>query len=222
MPPVPEKTSLTKIIARLSSVKTQPKALKYFSTQLDQDLYEANSPLRNDAVYEAVLQYLLDSCTLDTASRVRYSSRLELVKKNQVGAKATDFSFVSATGEISSLYKITAANTILFFYEPDCRHCQLAIADLRANTGIAELIAMGKLSIVMVYAGGDVELWKQFKTRLPDTWTNGFDPGKRILRNRIYDLKASPTLYLLDEDKRVLLKDTTLPVIAIKLLERLS
>lgn len=38
---------------------------------------------------------------------------------------------------------------------------------------------------------------------------NARDASQVINRHRLYDLKAVPCLYLLDADKRVLLKDVT-------------
>mgnify|MGYP002527024690 FL=1 len=40
-------------------------------------------------------------------------------------------------------------------------------------------------------------------------WINGYDKKQTIEQNNLYDLKAIPTLYLLDKDKTVLLKDVT-------------
>ncbi len=38
-------------------------------------------------------------------------------------------------------------------------------------------------------------------------WINGYDKELTVLERELYDLKAMPTLYLLDKDKKVLLKD---------------
>ena len=36
-------------------------------------------------------------------------------------------------------------------------------------------------------------------------WIHGYDKGMEIMRKRLYDIKAFPTLYLLDSDKNVIL-----------------
>ena len=43
----------------------------------------------------------------------------------------------------------------------------------------------------------------------PKEWINGYDKKLVIKEKNLYDLKAIPTLYLLDKDKKVLLKDAT-------------
>ena len=42
---------------------------------------------------------------------------------------------------------------------------------------------------------------------IPSKWINGYDKELTVRNRELYDLKAMPTLYLLDKDKKVLLKD---------------
>lgn len=41
----------------------------------------------------------------------------------------------------------------------------------------------------------------------PQAWYNGFDPDLVIRTDLVYNVRAIPSLYLLDSDKTVLLKD---------------
>jgi hypothetical protein len=45
---------------------------------------------------------------------------------------------------------------------------------------------------------------------LPARWINGYDSQSGIMSGDLYDLKAIPSLYLLNEQKIVLLKDARL------------
>ena len=51
-------------------------------------------------------------------------------------------------------------------------------------------------------------------------WTNGYDKELVIKNKNLYDLRAIPTLYLLDKNKTVLLKDATLQKVEQYLAER--
>ena len=42
---------------------------------------------------------------------------------------------------------------------------------------------------------------------MPDNWINSYDKSMKMKNDELYDLRAIPTLYLLDQDKVVLLKD---------------
>ena len=41
----------------------------------------------------------------------------------------------------------------------------------------------------------------------PEQWYNGFDPDLVIRGETLYNVRAIPSLYLLDHEKRVILKD---------------
>ena len=41
----------------------------------------------------------------------------------------------------------------------------------------------------------------------PEEWLNGFDPDFVIRTDVLYNVRAIPSLYLLDKDKTVIMKD---------------
>ena len=41
----------------------------------------------------------------------------------------------------------------------------------------------------------------------PEKWYNGFDPDLVIRGETLYNVRAIPSLYLLDREKKVLMKD---------------
>ena len=85
-----------------------------------------------------------------------------------------------------------------------CRDIQQQIL---ASEIISQLQAAGHLKVVALYPDQDITLWKAHP--LPAEWINGYDKGCVVEKNRLYDLRAIPALYLLDSQKRVLVKDST-------------
>lgn len=67
-----------------------------------------------------------------------------------------------------------------------------------------------KIKMLALYADGNKEIWENYRKNIPSSWINAVDLQQEIIKQGLYDLKASPTIYLLDEKKRVLLKDTDL------------
>ena len=55
-------------------------------------------------------------------------------------------------------------------------------------------------------------IWKKYLNGMPDNWIIG-DDRRTIVETSLYDLKAMPTLYLLDNEKRVVLKDAPYDII---------
>jgi hypothetical protein len=210
MPGVSDEVRSASITKLLSLAKPQPFAFSHFKEQLEHYLYDPNSPMRNDAYYESVLQFMLDSVELNEVEKFRYRTRLNMAAKNKIGAPAMDFKFKMAAGNTSGLYELNAPYILLFFYEPDCPNCQIAVAELSASVPFAQLIEKGQLKIAAIYAGTNANRWQNYQKHIPASWSNGFDPANRIRLEEKYDLRASPTIYLLDQDKKVLLKDTDL------------
>ena len=64
------------------------------------------------------------------------------------------------------------------------------------------------------------EIDGNFYTAQPKEWMCTYDDGQVITKERLYDLRAIPTFYLLDREKRVLLKDAPFRIIEAYLGER--
>ena len=67
------------------------------------------------------------------------------------------------------------------------------------------------LTILSVYPGSNVKQWIENLPSMPEkNWVNAYDNDMTITNKRIYDIKTIPTIYLLDDKKRIILKDTSL------------
>ncbi len=193
----------------------------WFLQQLEHYLYEPDSPLRNDEYYIAVLEEALSSGCWSGMMRVRPSYQLKMLRKNRTGTKATDFTIVLPTGKVQNLWDISAKRTLLLFYDPNCEHCREVIRELSKSGVINAFLSRNKeLSLVTVCVEGDMETWKEFLPFLPPTWVNGFDAKNVLTEKEVYLLRSFPSMYLLGEDKQVLLKEPTVDEILICLLKK--
>jgi hypothetical protein len=43
-----------------------------------------------------------------------------------------------------------------------------------------------------------------------ENWINAYDKGMVITKERVFDIQDIPTIYLLDKNKRIILKDASL------------
>lgn len=213
-PEVPDTVRREAINKMLAEAEKTPASFDYFIKQFEHYLYDPNSPMRNDLYYESVLAFLVNSEKLSEAERLGHTNLLKLVRKNQVGTDAADFRFLLPDGDNSSLYELDAPLTMLFFYEPGCSFCETSIDQLEVSQFIQEMIADNNLNILAIYPYDDLNIWKGYHGRIPSTWINGFDSRGQILERNLYDIRATPTIYLLDKDKKVLLKDTDMELLA--------
>ena len=181
----------------------------YFTELYDKYLYDPNSPMRDESLYIYVLDAVLEAPFLDEVSKIRPAHLLELALKNRVGEPATDFTYTLVDGKKGTLYRTKADCLLLFFYNPDCHACKEITDQLAASPFVTEWIKNNKLKILAVYPDEDLEAWKKHISYMPAGWINSYDSTVSLKNDEIYDLKAIPTLYLLDKDKKVVLKDVT-------------
>ncbi|MCC8062093.1 MAG: DUF5106 domain-containing protein [Rikenellaceae bacterium] len=182
----------------------------HFAELLEHYLYDPNSPARNDERYIAVLRHIADSPHVGDIYKIRPKSQLEMALKNRPGDRAADFGYALANGTHGSLYAVRAEYTLLVFYDPDCPGCREVTARMATSRLLRSWTTdRRKLSVLAVYPGEDTVLWSRRKKELPDDWIVCRDSSRQLLPDRLYDLRAFPTIYLLDKAKRVVLKDAT-------------
>ena len=130
---------------------------------------------------------------------------------NRTGQKAADFEFSDKNGNLRSLYGIEAECTLLFFSNPGCEACKSIIMTLESDPAVDRLISKRKLAVVNIYIDEDIASWYSYMPIYPDNWYNGYDPNLIIRTDLLYNVRAIPSLYLLDRDKRVIMKDAPEP-----------
>ncbi|MFD2557067.1 DUF5106 domain-containing protein [Sphingobacterium tabacisoli] len=196
------------IYRAMTKGKENPFTFQYFIKQFDYHLYSPNSVLRNDLYYEEVLKYIVSSNGINLTDKVRYKNRLELVVQNQKGKKANNFTYLQSTGLERDLYSLKNTCKIIVFYDPYCNTCRNMLSKLELMNRVLKRSRKKKVKILTVCAVGEESDWRGYEAEFPRSWINGYNKEEEIIRNNLYDLKAFPTFYLIDEDNRVLLKDT--------------
>ena len=146
--------------------------------------------MRNEEFYIPVLEAMAASPVLEEIEKVRPKARLELAQKNRIGTKAINFTY-------------TLINN------PGCHACTETIEGLKQAPIISQLIKEKKLIVLSIYPDEELDDWRKHLNEFPKEWINGYDKKFTIKEKQLYDLKAIPTLYLLNKEKTVLLKDAT-------------
>ncbi len=166
-----------------------------------------DSPYRNDEFYIAILQSVLASPYYDQYERIGPEYELKLASQNRIGHRANDFRYTLASGETGTLYGLEAEYVLLFINNPGCPGCRQIRETILASPMLTEMIERGRLKVLALYPDEDLTEWKKYRAEIPQTWINAYDAGCKIRQNDVYDLSSIPSLYLLDRDKRVLVKN---------------
>lgn len=184
-------------------------ALDYFAELAGKVFADPNSPLRNDEFYIPVLQAQLAAPFYDEYERIAPRYALDLAMQNRIGHKANDLRYTLASGKSASLYAIGADYLLLFINNPGCPMCREIREAIVASPLLSDMIADGRLKVLALYPDEDLTEWHAYHDHIPAAWINAYDKGCVLRETSSYNLSAIPSLYLLDRDKRVLLKDAT-------------
>lgn len=206
---VPAETAASAIKEMMNKASADSTMFVYLAGLYEKYLYDPDSPMRDESLFVHVLEAVLEASVLDEVSKIRPAHLLELALKNRVGESAADFVYTLADGKEGALYHVNADYLLLFFYNPDCHACKETTDQLAASPFVAEWSKKGQLKILAVYPDEDLDAWREHLAYMPADWINSYDATMSLKGDEVYDLKAMPTLYLLDKDKRVILKDVT-------------
>ena len=143
--------------------------------------------------------------------RTAYRHELKMCRTNPFGSKVPDIRYKDIKGRQGRLYDVEAEYTMLFFSNPGCSSCKEIINDVMSRGYIESLIANKKLAVVNIYIDEEVSKWRDYSPNYPSCWINGYDYTFSLRDSGAYDIRAIPSLYLLDAKKRVLMKDAPTP-----------
>ena len=176
-----------------------------FLLLFDESLNNPNSPLRHEKLYQTVIDEYIKNLPDTSSTKGKLQWERELLIKNRVGEISENFSILFTDGSISSLHSINSDYTLIFFFEPECNACKESI--VYAENSQILLDFKSKNRILAIYTGHNFQAYEQAAITFPDDWRVGRDLNNMISYDRLYDRRASPSIYLLDNKKNVLMKD---------------
>lgn len=183
---------------------------EYFATLADSCLGDNSSPMHDDVAYAQYLDIAAANKFANIAERTRNKYMARNLRKNLPGSTAADFPYVCRDGKRHNMHSIDAKYTLLYFYDPDCNHCRTTLHELLT---LPQLTDSPTISVLAIYPYGYDERWETAGNTFPPSWTDGYSPDGEINANDIYYIKEMPSLYLLDSEKRVILKNPAIAVL---------
>lgn len=143
----------------------------------------------------------------------KLEKHLNYIRPTLIGNNAHDLMMESITGEYFKLYEINAPITIIVFYEPSCGHCKKDIPKLYKD--VFEKFKNQGVKVFAVYSMNDKEEWQTFidEHELFD-WINVYDPRHETNFRYHYDIRATPTIFVLNKDKKIIAKRLDIDQIA--------
>ncbi len=186
----------------MSRAAKQPRVYKKFVDTARKYLYDPNSPMLNEDYYAAFVDCVLSQDVCDEADRVRLTAERGWINQNRVGSIATDFKYRTPAGKVTTLLQTPINEQLLLvLYDPTCDNCHAIIDEMKQNVPINAALADGTLQILAINM-----LIDEKPSQLPDTWLQGTDLSN-IQDRDLYVIRATPSLYIIDSDHRIVAKD---------------
>jgi peroxiredoxin len=123
---------------------------------------------------------------------------------NPIGSVATDLKLTGPAGKTIRLSEVRARRIILYFFNPECEAC-IPISE-KLNLTWQKFKNQG-VEVFAVYLDRKSEIWKQFINSEKLEWIHGWDPTGEEEIEKKYDIYALPMIYLLDQNKKIIIKD---------------
>ncbi len=159
----------------------------------------------DEVAYLNTLKSVCSSAVLSESDKLRPKVLLADALKNQIGSKASDIEYVTPSSDAPQhIYGSHAPLTLIYFNDPDCEACEIVKSRLDTCTVLKGMVEDRKLQIIGIYTQNNEGLWRAAK--FPSYIINGWDKNQQIENSETYTLPTLPLFYLLDADKKVLLK----------------
>ncbi len=206
---VPQPDSVMSAIKSLvAKVKNNPETYKYlvWTAMLN---YQNPKIMGLDEVYVRLFDTYFASGEMDfwvsdsiKKSLKEYADKLRL---SLVGQTAKNLIMQDQDLVLRSLYDIKKKYTILFFFDPDCGHCREETPKL-VNFYNANKTRFN-LEVYAVSADTSMLKMKNYIKEMKMPWITVNGPRSTVgSYQHLYDAFSTPTLYILDEKKKIIAK----------------
>lgn len=185
-----------KLIDKLAK---NPTYLVQFTKAAEENLYGPRAEVLIDEIYVKFLQALVKNKKIPEARRARYQRQLTQLSNTLKGAVPPSFNFTTPTG-VSETFR-PGWLTVIEFGDPSCADCRYAKLKMNTDLKFSELVEKGKVNVLFIIPDPDEE-WEKELEGFPPLWHSGASDTV----SDIYDIRSTPTLYVIGTDGKILLK----------------
>ena len=158
------------------------------------------------------------SSWLNEKQMTAISNRAYMLMSNLIGEQAANLNMVDTANVPSTLYDVNAPYIIVCFWDPTCGHCREEVPKM--DSLYKAKWEKGGIKIYGVLTESkELPKWKEFINKYNlQGWVNVYqteeqkkadEDAKKPSYKQLYDVTQTPTLYLLDKDKRIIAKKLT-------------
>jgi thiol-disulfide isomerase/thioredoxin len=160
-----------------------------------------------DGVYVNLYDNYIANGDMDFWMNATYKKNVkeyvDRLRKSLIGQQGANLIMLDQNLKSRALYDIKSKYTILYFYDPDCGHCRKETPKLVEfyNRNKAKL----DVEVFAVSADTSMAKMNDFIREMKSTWISVNGPRTFVgPYGNLYDAITTPTLYVLDQRKRII------------------
>ncbi len=166
-------------------------------------LYSDTSEIYSEEVYYPFAKAAASHKKISSADRAHFENHVRILDNTRKGERVGHLDFVTASGEKKSLDDFHTQMIVVMFNDHKSDACTLARVRLSADINATALIRAGLLTVICLDPAEADDDWKAAAETYPADWTVGTLPDARSY----FNLRYTPSLFLLDARHRLLAKD---------------
>jgi peroxiredoxin len=159
--------------------------------------------------FEEVITYIADNfqdpfACEDQAKKTALQKKLDTFKKIAIGQPAPDFEIPDSKGKIVKLSAISSEYTLLIFWSSECPHCTEMMPKVKT---LYDAQKPKRFEILSVSLDTSRTEWQNFLKDEKLNWINSSElKGFNSTSTDLYNIYATPTMFLLDREKKIIAK----------------
>ena len=123
-----------------------------------------------------------------------------------IGKTAPDIRLKKRDGSQISLHEVESPFTVLYFWRYDCGHCKESMPHMKTFYENFKDRGVEIFSICTKYFEEEPKCWEYIDENEIGDWLQTTDPFYRSKFSKIYNIKSTPQIYILDEHKEIVSK----------------
>lgn len=197
----------------LHKIENDTLMLRYFMDHIMPRYYRSTKNIGWDATWCYLVRqyYLTGKCAWAPQSEITNKRQTcEFLEKSLIGARGAEL-YMADTNQspnpqdwISS-HRFPTRYVILWFWDPDCHHCQTQTPELKH---LYDSLCNAGNKLFEVYAVGydaDIDKWKKYVRQYQLNWVNVGGTNVNIDYQEAYNVHGTPTMIILNEERRIIM-----------------
>ena len=191
----------------LLKTRSSKEMFRYMLTWLT-DRYQKSTVVGHDAVFVRLVEeyYMNGDASWMSENMLRiYTQRAAQLKSILIGAKIPELIMPDTTGTLLSNYLTGTKFTIMWFWDPDCTHC--AVETPKLLDFYHKYKDSLSVSVYAVSLDKDLDRWKKYIRDNNLDWINVGGEKANIDYAMVFDIMATPAIYVFDDKMRIIAKN---------------